>query len=86
MPYISLNPATNKTLKTYTSWDSYRLASILEQAYNAQQLSAHTTFAERAEHMNRAALLLHDRVNEYAGLMAVEMGKPLREGRAEVEK
>lgn len=86
MPYISLNPATNKTLKTYTSWDSHHLASILEQAYDAQQRSLHTTFAERAEHMNRAAMLLHERVNEYAGLMAVEMGKPLREGRAEVEK
>lgn len=86
MPYISLNPATNKTLKTYTSWDSHYLAAILEQAYNAQQLSLHATFTERAEHMNRAAMLLHERVNEYAGLMAVEMGKPLREGRAEVEK
>ncbi len=86
MPYISLNPATNKTLKTYTSWDSYHLAAALEQAYNAQQTWAHTTFAERAESMNRAAVLLHERVNEYAGLMAVEMGKPLREGRAEVEK
>lgn len=86
MPYISLNPATNKTLKTYTSWDSHYLATALEQAYDTQQSWAYTTFAERAERMHRAAMLLHERVNEYAELMAVEMGKPLREGRAEAEK
>ena len=36
--------------------------------------------------MNRVAALLDERVNEYAALMAMEMGKPVREGRAEVEK
>jgi succinate-semialdehyde dehydrogenase / glutarate-semialdehyde dehydrogenase len=86
MPYISLNPATNKPLKTYTSWDSHHLATALEQAYNAQRAWAQTAFCARAELMNRAAMLLYERVNEYARLMAVEMGKPVREGRAEVEK
>lgn len=86
MPYISLNPATNKTLKTYTSWDSHHLATALEQAHDAQRTWAQTTFSERAELMNRAAMLLHERGNEYARLMAMEMGKPLREGRAETEK
>ncbi|MDE2365624.1 MAG: NAD-dependent succinate-semialdehyde dehydrogenase [Betaproteobacteria bacterium] len=86
MPYISLNPVTNKTLKTYTSWDSRHLAAALEEADNAQQIWAQKTFTERAERMHRAAVLLHDRVNEYGSLMAAEMGKPVREGRAEVEK
>ena len=31
MPYISLNPATNKIVKTYTSWDSHHLATALQQ-------------------------------------------------------
>ncbi|HTJ53935.1 MAG TPA: NAD-dependent succinate-semialdehyde dehydrogenase [Nitrosospira sp.] len=86
MPYISLNPATNKTIKTYTSWDSGRLATALEEADNAQKAWRVKTFAERAEGMHRAAMLLHERINEYASLMAEEMGKPVREGRAEVEK
>ncbi|MBA4142256.1 MAG: NAD-dependent succinate-semialdehyde dehydrogenase [Nitrosospira sp.] len=86
MPYISLNPATNKTLKTYTSWGSRDLVSALERTWNAQRTWAQTPFAERAEHMNLAALLLYQRVDEYAALMAAEMGKPMREGRAEVEK
>ncbi len=86
MPYISLNPTTNKTLKTYTSWDSHHLATALERAHDAQRTWAQAAFSERAELMNRAAMLLHERGHEYARLMAVEMGKPLREGRAEVEK
>ncbi|MEO6824680.1 MAG: NAD-dependent succinate-semialdehyde dehydrogenase [Nitrosospira sp.] len=86
MPYISLNPATNKTLKTYTSWDNHYLSTALKHAYDAQRAWIQTTFCARAEFMNRAAMLLHERVDEYAVLMAVEMGKPLREGRAEVEK
>lgn len=86
MPYISLNPATSKTLKTYTSWDGHHLAAALEQAAEAQRIWAETPFVRRAEHMHGAALLLHERVHEYAALIAVEMGKPVREGRAEVEK
>ncbi|MDN5835769.1 MAG: NAD-dependent succinate-semialdehyde dehydrogenase [Nitrosospira sp.] len=86
MPYISLNPATNKTLKTYTSWDGRQLVAALEQAYHAQRTWVCTTLAERAECMHSAATLLHEQVDEYARLIAVEMGKPLREGRAEVEK
>lgn len=86
MPYISLNPATNKVVKTYISWDSRQLATALEKTHSAQQSWAQTTFAERAECMNRAAVLLHERVVEFAGLMVLEMGKPLREARAEVEK
>ena len=86
MPYTSLNPATNETLKTFTSWDSQRLKMALEEASDAQRTWAGIKFSERTERMNHAAMLLHERVNEYAALMAVEMGKPVREGRAEVEK
>lgn len=86
MPYISLNPATSKTLRTYDSWDGHRLATALEQAGEAQRAWAQTAFSQRAEYMHRAAHLLHERVHEYAALIAVEMGKPVREGRAEVEK
>jgi succinate-semialdehyde dehydrogenase/glutarate-semialdehyde dehydrogenase len=86
MPYISLNPATNKTLKTYMSWNRNRLAEALEQTYRAQPGWARLGFPERAELMHRAASLLHERAAEYAILIAAEMGKPVREGRAEVEK
>ncbi|MEE8618081.1 MAG: aldehyde dehydrogenase family protein, partial [Nitrosomonadaceae bacterium] len=86
MPYISLNPATNKIVKTYSSWDSHHLATALEEAYNAQQIWGETAFDERSRRMNRVAMLLHEHVTEYAKLIAVEIGKPIREACAEVEK
>lgn len=86
MPYISLNPATSTTLKTYPSWDSHRLAEALQDASRAQHAWSRMAFGARVERMNRAAVLFHERVDEYARLMALEMGKSLREGRAEVEK
>jgi succinate-semialdehyde dehydrogenase/glutarate-semialdehyde dehydrogenase len=42
--------------------------------------------AERAQRMHQAAKLLRDQASAYALLMAQEMGKPVQDGRAEVEK
>jgi succinate-semialdehyde dehydrogenase/glutarate-semialdehyde dehydrogenase len=86
MPYVSLNPATNTTLKTYASWNSNNLADALRDAFHAHRGWSRMTFTERIESMNRAAALFRERIDEYARLMAIEMGKPLCEGRAEVEK
>ncbi|MFY9706089.1 MAG: NAD-dependent succinate-semialdehyde dehydrogenase, partial [Desulfobacterales bacterium] len=44
------------------------------------------TFSERAELMKKAAVVLRDKVGEFARLMALEMGKPVRDGRLEIEK
>jgi succinate-semialdehyde dehydrogenase/glutarate-semialdehyde dehydrogenase len=86
MPYISLNPTTNETLKTYSSWDSHHLASALEKTWNAQRTWAQMTLPDRAERMHSVVKLLHERIDEYAALMAIEMGKPVREGHAEIKK
>jgi len=86
MPYISLNPTTNETLKTYPSWDSHHLAAALEKTWNVQRTWAQMALSERAERMHGAVKLLHERIDEYAALMAIEMGKPVREGHAEIKK
>ena len=43
-------------------------------------------FAERAERMRRAAELLRGKKADYARAMALEMGKPIAQGEAEIEK
>jgi succinate-semialdehyde dehydrogenase/glutarate-semialdehyde dehydrogenase len=86
MPYISLNPATNKVLKSFLSWDNQRLAAALESAHRAQLEWRRTGFEQRAGMMRKAAALLRERRDEYATLIALEIGKPLQEGRAEIEK
>ncbi|MDE2117955.1 MAG: NAD-dependent succinate-semialdehyde dehydrogenase [Betaproteobacteria bacterium] len=86
MPHTSLNPTTNQVIQAFTSWDAQRLELALEKTHGAQQAWAQTAFSKRAEVLRNAALQLHARRDHYATLITREMGKPLREARAEVEK
>ena len=86
MPYVSLNPSINKVMHTYSSWDSHRLALALEKTHTAQTAWAHTSFNHRAEILRDVAIHLRVHRDQYATLITQEMGKLLRESRAEVEK
>jgi succinate-semialdehyde dehydrogenase/glutarate-semialdehyde dehydrogenase len=86
MAWTVINPATGETTRSYEdgSWEETRLA--LEAAHAAHEAWRDTSFAHRADRMRRAASILRARVEAHAELMAAEMGKPIREGRSEVEK
>lgn len=86
MPYTSLNPTTEQLIQTHASWESLRLEQVLEKAHSAQQAWTQTTYAARAEVLRKVANCLHTQRDHYATLITQEMGKPLREARAEVEK
>ena len=86
MPHISLNPTTNQIIQSYASWESGQLAQTLEKASSAQQLWAQTPFSQRAKVLREVAIQLRARRDRYAILITQEMGKLLREARAEVEK
>lgn len=86
MPHTSLNPTTNQIIQTYASWDSNHLEQALKNTRRAQQTWAQTPFSQRAEVLRKAAMQLHAQRDHYATLITQEMGKPLREARAEVEK
>jgi succinate-semialdehyde dehydrogenase/glutarate-semialdehyde dehydrogenase len=86
MPYVSLDPATNQVLQTYTSWDAAHLAGALEKAGAAQKSWALTPISQRAEVLHAVAIHLRVQRDQYAALITQEMGKLLRDARAEVEK
>jgi succinate-semialdehyde dehydrogenase/glutarate-semialdehyde dehydrogenase len=86
MPHTSFNPTTNKLIQAHASWDVQRLEETLEKTHNAQQIWAQTSFARRAEVLRNAAIQLRAQCDQYATLMILEMGKPTREARAEIEK
>ncbi len=86
MPHISLNPTTNQLIQTHASWDTHRLEQALENAHCAQQAWAQTTFSQRAEVLRNVVIHLHAQRDRYAILITREMGKLLREARAEIEK
>ena len=86
MPHVSLNPAVNQVIQSYSSWDARRLEQALENAHNAQQAWAQSPFDIRAKVLSEVAIQLRAHRDRYATLITLEMGKLLREARAEVEK
>ncbi|MBU1425114.1 MAG: NAD-dependent succinate-semialdehyde dehydrogenase [Gammaproteobacteria bacterium] len=86
MPFVSLNPATNEVIQAHESWDVLRLERALERSGSAQPAWAQTSFATRAGVLRKVAAQLLAQRDHYATLITLEMGKPLREARAEVEK
>ncbi|HET7831386.1 MAG TPA: NAD-dependent succinate-semialdehyde dehydrogenase [Gallionella sp.] len=86
MHYTSLNPATNQLIQTYASWDNLQLEQALKQTHEAQQDWALTPYILRAEMLRDVAAQLRVRLDRYAHIITQEMGKLLREARAEVEK
>ena len=86
MPYTSLNPATGKLEQIFPSWDNQQLDAALENTRRAQTNWRQASFAQRAEIVLRTAENLLANRDDYAALITREMGKPLREAHAEVEK
>jgi succinate-semialdehyde dehydrogenase / glutarate-semialdehyde dehydrogenase len=86
MALHAVNPATGETIKTYDEMTPAEVSQAIVRAHHAFFEWKQTTFAERARLMQRAAQILREQANTYALLMAQEMGKPIRDGRAEAEK
>ena len=86
MAIESINPYSGQRLRRFPAFSWSRTARILAQAHGAAAAWRATSFAGRAAVLRRAAALLRERQDELARLMAVEMGKPLRDGRAEAQK
>ena len=86
MTIQSLNPATNEVLQTFTPHSAEQLAQILTTADQAFERWQKTSFAERAQLMRQAARELNDRLSYYAEMITLEMGKPIREAKAEINK
>jgi succinate-semialdehyde dehydrogenase/glutarate-semialdehyde dehydrogenase len=86
MALQAVNPATGETIQTYDEMTPAAVRDVITQTHTTFQDWKHTTFAERAGVMQRAAHILREHASEYAALMTREMGKPIRDGRAEAEK
>ena len=82
----AVNPATGERINTYEEMTAVDAAAAVDEAHDAWLGWRTQSFAERARPMRRAAEILRDRKHEFARLMALEMGKPLKQGVAEAEK
>ena len=86
MTIASVNPATGQTIKTYDEMTPEQVSAAIAQAHGAWKSWRKTAFAERGRLMKQAGEILRRRKEEFARLMAIEMGKPLKQGVAETEK
>jgi succinate-semialdehyde dehydrogenase/glutarate-semialdehyde dehydrogenase len=86
MSLQSINPATGEALETYQELTPKRTDEIIEECHRTFLEWRRTSFSERARLMKSAASILRRNSEKYARLMALEMGKILREGRSEIEK
>jgi succinate-semialdehyde dehydrogenase / glutarate-semialdehyde dehydrogenase len=83
---VTSNPATGETLAEYPAFSDADVDAALDRAAAAQTGWAALPYAERAAVLRRAAEGLRSDVDELALLVTREMGKPIAEARAEVEK
>jgi succinate-semialdehyde dehydrogenase / glutarate-semialdehyde dehydrogenase len=82
----SLNPATGEEIRRYPEMTPDEVNAAINAAHEAYRSWRERSFSQRAAPMKQAAEILRERAGEYAVLMAEEMGKPVRDGRAEAEK
>lgn len=86
MPIISTNPTTGVAIQAYDELTTDQVSSAIQDAADAWHGWRSTSFTERAALLRATARLLRERKDELARLMALEMGKPLKQGVAEAEK
>jgi succinate-semialdehyde dehydrogenase/glutarate-semialdehyde dehydrogenase len=86
MKIQSINPATEEVIETFEPHAPTQIDDILSAVSAAQKRWRDRTLAERAEVLLQVAALLRERKDELARAATSEMGKPIVESEAEVEK
>ena len=86
MTLTAINPANGEPIKTYEETPFDNVVKCIEGAQQAFDVWKKTGLSQRTECMKRASRILTENKEAYAKIMAMEMGKPIRQGRAEVEK
>jgi len=82
----SINPATNQLLKEYPGHTAGEVDSIIEKVSAARKKWSETSFGLRGDLFRKLAAQLRADKEKLAILMTSEMGKIIRESRAEIEK
>ena len=86
MPYTTINPATGELLATYDDISDPLLEAKLAAAHRAFETDwRRRPVSDRARIVSRAAALLREKADEYAGYLTLEMGKRSGEALKEVE-
>ncbi|MBS0908916.1 aldehyde dehydrogenase family protein [Tatumella sp. JGM118] len=83
---LSLNPTTGEEIARYPFQGSDAIESSLQRSTTALKEWRVTSMDDRVEVLRTLAVRLRERCDELAEMMTLEMGKPIAQARAEVNK
>jgi succinate-semialdehyde dehydrogenase/glutarate-semialdehyde dehydrogenase len=86
MSLVSINPATGQRLGIHRAFSSTQIAEALAKAQAAFLGWRELSPVGRARHLRAVARALQEQRDDLAALATNEMGKPITQSRAEVEK
>jgi len=86
MAIETVNPNTNKLVKTFIKMENERVNEVILESEKAFQKWRQTTFNFRSNLLFQTANVLRKNKAKYAEIMTLEMGKPITQAIAEVEK
>ena len=86
MSLISINPTTGEIIQSYSEYSHSEIKKILSKSNISQTLWAKTKLEFRLDCLKQIIGNLKDNKKEYSLLITHEMGKPLNQAKAEIEK
>jgi succinate-semialdehyde dehydrogenase/glutarate-semialdehyde dehydrogenase len=86
MSIQSVNPTTGEIIKTFAGLSSAEVVEEIEKSFGAFLKWRDTTFNDRKKLMYNAADVLKKNKEYYSKTMTLEMGKPINQSYAEVDK
>lgn len=82
----SINPANLQVVNSYSQMTSSEVKKIIDLTDSAFEKWKDFSFSQRSNLMVKAAQFLQKKREEYSKLMTIEMGKPIAQSRAEIDK
>lgn len=83
---VSINPANNRIVEEYDQHSKEEIKSIIKSAGRAREKWSRTVFGQRSELLYMVAEILRNDIDKYARTITTEMGKPVKQARAEIDK
>ena len=82
----SINPFNQEVVQNYKEYSQNEVDTIISDADSEFNKWKQTEFDIRSKLLRNTASILKNNIEEYSKIMTLEMGKPIRESRAEIEK
>lgn len=85
MAIQTINPATNKVIKSFEEMSDSMLESLLTKSSEIYPLWKKTSYKERASLLYKVAKLMRENKKSLAKIITLEMGKLIAQAEAEID-